>query len=137
MKSAEKKWLGMCLAILCVAYAELLTVYLLWDPRMLKSSTYTYYQTFYYDHLSRGQLPWIGFRFEYPPLAAFAILVPAFFSGLSIIAVTVLRSLVSLLCTGWMMHGIMRNARLALYVRMSTTLMLAVTTLIVPFRWEP
>ena len=132
MSSAEKKWLGVCIGILCLAYVEFLTVYLLLDPRMLKSSTYTYYQTYYYDHMSRGQLPWIGFRFEYPPLAAFAILVPAFFSGLNILTVTVLRSLVSLVCTGWMMHGIMKNARLGLDVRISATLMLASMTLIVP-----
>lgn len=68
-------------------------------PEAMTSSIYSYYQTNYYEKVSAGKIPWIHFPFEYPPLAAYALLFPAFVKGLSVFAVSVLRGLTCLLAT--------------------------------------
>jgi hypothetical protein len=81
--------LSTCLLIL--GFLEFVFVYLLHDKKALTDSIYSYYQTEYYNHISRGEIPWIHFRFEYPPLAGFVLLFPALVSGLSVLWVSILR----------------------------------------------
>ncbi|MEI7987171.1 MAG: hypothetical protein WCI55_16230 [Armatimonadota bacterium] len=88
-KKFNLSWLG--IALLVIGFAEFVFLYLINDKEALTSSIYTYYQKDYYLHLSKGELPWINFRFEYPPLAAYVLLFPAFFSGLSVLWVSILR----------------------------------------------
>lgn len=76
-----------------------LFVSLLGDPQALKSSIYTYYQSTYYVHLSAGKLPWIQFNVEYPPLAVYGLLFPAYAQGLSVLTVSLLRACASTVLT--------------------------------------
>lgn len=90
------------LGLLVVGLLIFIFVTLLGDPEALKDSIYTYYFDHYYRFLSKGMLPWIQFNFEYPPMAAFALMFPAFYPGMSVLAITILRALVALAGTGYL-----------------------------------
>ena len=94
LKKSRLGWLGVLL--LAIGFVEFVFLYLLKDQDALTSSVYTYYQHNYYVHLSKGELPWIDFQIEYPPLAAYALIFPALFSGLSVFWVSYLRGLSTL-----------------------------------------
>ena len=96
-KKFNLSWLG--IALIVIGFAEFVFVYLLQDKAALTSSIYTYYQSEYYVHLSKFEIPWINFRFEYPPLAAYVLLFPAFFSGLNVLWVSILRGFSTLIFT--------------------------------------
>ncbi|MEI8281196.1 MAG: hypothetical protein WCG75_02205 [Armatimonadota bacterium] len=85
-------WAWIPFVLLVLGFLEFVFVYLLQDKEALTSSIYTYYQSDYYTHLSAGEIPWIHFRFEYPPLAAYVLLFPAFMAGLSVLWVSILRA---------------------------------------------
>ncbi len=85
-------WAWIPFTLLVLGFLEFVFVYLINDKEALTSSIYTYYQSDFYTHLSAGEIPWIHFRFEYPPLAAYVLLFPAFMSGLSVLWVSILRA---------------------------------------------
>lgn len=104
------RWLlPAAVAFQVVSFLIFWQVTLLADPAALKGSIYTYYQTRYYVHLSSGLLPWIHFNVEYPPLTAFCLLFPAYASGLSVLAVSLLRASVSTLLTSLVLIKAIRS----------------------------
>lgn len=81
--------------LLTIGFAYFIGFYLLVDKNALTSSIYTYYFNSYYTPVSSGKIPWISFNFEYPPFAAYALLFPGLFAGLSVLSLGILRGLFS------------------------------------------
>ena len=75
-------------------------LYLLWLNKVgLGSGIFDYYQQFY-ESSSRGQLPWIHFNVEYPPLSIPLIFGPALLvKGLSVAQVTTIRTIWTFILT--------------------------------------
>ena len=119
-------------ALLVLGFLEFVFVYILNDKEALTSSIYTYYQSDFYSHLSSGQLPWIHFRFEYPPLAAYVLLFPAFFAGLSVLWVTILRALSSLAFSLLTIKTLNRCERIPENIRGLASLTVGIMSCVVP-----
>jgi hypothetical protein len=129
-KKVNLSWLGIVLLI--VGFAEFVFVYLLQDKAALTSSIYTYYQNEYYVHLSKFEVPWINFRFEYPPLAAYVLLFPAFVSGLSVLWVSILRGFSTLILTLLTIRYLNRCERIPKSIQNLTSLSIGVMAVLVP-----
>lgn len=85
-----------CLILPCLSFANYLRWIFHYD---LQLGIFHYYQEFY-EHSTRGQLPWIHYDLEYPPLSIPFIFGPVLLmKGLSMIQVTILRGVWSLVIT--------------------------------------
>ena len=129
-KKFNLSWLG--IALIVIGFAVFVFVYLLQDKAALTSSIYTYYQSEYYVHLSKFEIPWINFRFEYPPLAAYVLLFPAFFSGLSVLWVSILRGLSTLILTLLTIRYLNRCERIPKEIQNLTSLSIGIMAVLVP-----
>jgi hypothetical protein len=129
-KKLNLSWLAF--ALLCLGFLEFVFVYLLQDKDALTSSVYTYYQSEYYVHLSKGEIPWIHFRFEYPPLAAYALLFPAFISGLSILWVSILRGASTLLLSILTLRFLNQSQTVPKHIRDLVGISVGLMAIIVP-----
>ncbi len=101
-------------------------------PDAMTSSIYSYYQTSYYEKVSAGQIPWVHFPFEYPPLAVYALLFPAFIKGLSVFAVSVLRGLTCLVITSITLWVLSRSSSISLSVRKWVCIAIGAMSWVVP-----
>lgn len=134
MTEAEPKkfslaWLGYVLLVL--GFLEF-ALFLLLDKDALVSSIYTYYQSDFYTPLSHGKLPWVDFRFEYPPLAAYALMFPAFAPGLSVLWVSVLRGISTLVLSLLSLRFLGQSDRIPSKIRSLTGFSVGLMAAVVP-----
>lgn len=130
-KKAIKSSTGWVLLLL-IAFLEFVFIYILNDKAALASSIYTYYFDSYYIPLSSGKIPWISFKFEYPPLAAYALLFPGLLPGLTALSLTILRAGFCFISSGFLIFSIQNNDRIQDHTKRYSCGMLVVLALIVP-----
>ena len=128
-KKPSLAWLGYVLVL--AGFAQII-YFLLTDKVALTSSIYSGYQKDFYSHVSRGELPWINFRLEYPPLAAYVLLFPAFAPGLSVLWVSILRASATLILTMVTIRFLGRCDKIPESIRQLTNISIGLMACIVP-----